>query len=111
MPRRWAIDTFGIVPIKSVMTRFTLCLLLFVFWSVPAWSQDTQPDASAGSAEKTTDAKNETEEQETVVEAPYDEKFLRLAEVLGAIHRLRNLCGAEEGNKWRDQMNGPQTTH
>ena len=106
MLRRWAIDTIGIVPIKSAMTRFALCLLLFVFWSVPAWSQDTQPNASAGSTENTTDTKNEAEEQETetLVEAPYDDKFLRLAEVLGAIHRLRNLCGAEEGNKWRDQM-------
>ena len=34
---------------------------------------------------------------------PYDEKLLRLAEVLGSIHYLRNLCG-EESNRWRDQM-------
>ncbi|QKV18456.1 TIGR02301 family protein [Oricola thermophila] len=35
---------------------------------------------------------------------PYDEKLMRLAEVLGSIHYLRNLCG-EESNQWRDQMN------
>lgn len=34
---------------------------------------------------------------------PYDDKLLRLAEVLGSIHYLRNLCG-EESNQWRDQM-------
>ena len=36
--------------------------------------------------------------------APYDDKLLRLSEVLGSIHYLRNLCGANEGNKWRDFM-------
>jgi uncharacterized protein (TIGR02301 family) len=34
---------------------------------------------------------------------PYDAKLLRLAEVLGSIHYLRNICG-EESNQWRDQM-------
>lgn len=36
--------------------------------------------------------------------APYDNKLLRLAEVLGSIHYLRNLCDAGEGNKWREVM-------
>jgi uncharacterized protein (TIGR02301 family) len=35
---------------------------------------------------------------------PYDAKLLRLAEILGAIHYLRELCGAQEGQLWRDQM-------
>lgn len=35
---------------------------------------------------------------------PYDEKLLRLSEILGAIHYLRALCGAQEGQVWRDQM-------
>ena len=36
---------------------------------------------------------------------PYDAKLVRLAEVLGSIHYLRNLCG-EVSNQWRDQMEG-----
>ncbi|MDD9910938.1 MAG: TIGR02301 family protein [Ahrensia sp.] len=36
--------------------------------------------------------------------APYDDKLLRLAEVLGSIHYLRNLCQSGEGNKWREIM-------
>ena len=36
---------------------------------------------------------------------PYDNKLLRLSEILGAIHYLRELCGAREGQVWRDQMN------
>lgn len=35
---------------------------------------------------------------------PYDSKLLRLAELLGAIHYLRELCGANEGQFWRDTM-------
>lgn len=35
---------------------------------------------------------------------PYDDKLFRLAEILGAIHYLRELCQAEEGQIWRDQM-------
>ena len=37
---------------------------------------------------------------------PYDEKLLRLSEILGAMHFLRELCGADEGQLWRQQMAG-----
>jgi uncharacterized protein (TIGR02301 family) len=37
------------------------------------------------------------------VEAPFDAGLLRLAEVLGSLHFLRNLCG-EKGNQWREEM-------
>jgi uncharacterized protein (TIGR02301 family) len=36
-------------------------------------------------------------------EPPYEEKLMRLAEVLGSLHFLRNLCG-EDGDQWRRQM-------
>ena len=35
---------------------------------------------------------------------PYDIKLLRLAEILGAVHYLRELCGANEGQTWRNRM-------
>ena len=35
--------------------------------------------------------------------APYDEKMGRLAEVLGSIHYLMNLC-TEPSNRWRGEM-------
>ena len=38
------------------------------------------------------------------VAAPFDGSLQRLAEILGALHYLRNLCGAEEGQKWRNEM-------
>jgi len=36
--------------------------------------------------------------------APFDNDLQRLAEILGALHYLRAVCGANEGQKWRDQM-------
>jgi uncharacterized protein (TIGR02301 family) len=35
---------------------------------------------------------------------PYDDKLLRLSEILGAVHYLRELCGANDGQLWRDRM-------
>ena len=34
---------------------------------------------------------------------PYDDRLNRLAEVLGSIHYLHNLC-AEPDNRWREEM-------
>lgn len=36
-------------------------------------------------------------------EAPFEPGLMRLAEVLGSLHFLRNLCG-EKGDKWRGEM-------
>lgn len=35
---------------------------------------------------------------------PYDDKLLRLCEILGAVHYLRELCGANDGQLWRERM-------
>ena len=35
---------------------------------------------------------------------PYLEQLLRLSEILGALHHLRPLCGAAEGQLWRQKM-------
>jgi len=37
------------------------------------------------------------------VEAAYEQNLLRLAEILGSLHYLRNLCG-ENGDAWRQEM-------
>jgi uncharacterized protein (TIGR02301 family) len=36
--------------------------------------------------------------------APFDGGLERLAEILGGLHYLRGICGANEGNKWRTEM-------
>jgi uncharacterized protein (TIGR02301 family) len=38
------------------------------------------------------------------VAAPFDAGLARLAEILGSLHYLRGVCGANEGNKWRTEM-------
>lgn len=35
---------------------------------------------------------------------PYEPQLLRLAEVLGALSYLRDLCGDKDGDKWRENM-------
>jgi uncharacterized protein (TIGR02301 family) len=37
------------------------------------------------------------------VEAPYEAGLMRIAEVMGSLHFLRNLCG-DKGDKWRRTM-------
>jgi uncharacterized protein (TIGR02301 family) len=39
-----------------------------------------------------------------VAAAPFDGSLQRLAEILGALHYLRGICGANEGQKWRNEM-------
>ncbi len=36
-------------------------------------------------------------------DAPFEPQLLRLAEILGSLHFLRNLCG-EDGDEWRGRM-------
>ncbi|KRB31961.1 MULTISPECIES: TIGR02301 family protein [Mesorhizobium] len=36
-------------------------------------------------------------------ESPFEPGLMRLAEVLGSLHFLRNLCG-EKGDQWRGEM-------
>ncbi len=36
--------------------------------------------------------------------APFDGDLQRLAEILGALHYLRGICGSNEGAKWRYEM-------
>jgi uncharacterized protein (TIGR02301 family) len=38
--------------------------------------------------------------------APFDNDLQRLAEILGALHYLRAVCGANDGQKWRNEMQG-----
>lgn len=35
---------------------------------------------------------------------PYEVELVRLSEILGAVYFLRDLCGAEDGPRWRRQM-------
>ncbi|WP_337266466.1 TIGR02301 family protein [Oryzifoliimicrobium ureilyticus] len=50
------------------------------------------------------DKKNQVEPQlpQQPQAAPYDEKLLRLSEVMGSVHYLRTLCKANDKQDWRN---------
>jgi len=69
------------VPIlRRVLIAVSLSLALA---SAPAWAQAHVPNPAA---------------------TAFDFSLQRLSEILGALHYLRNMCGANEGQKWRDEM-------
>jgi uncharacterized protein (TIGR02301 family) len=82
------------------------------FWS--PWFQEQQgqakkPKARAPKPKAPTDdlppiVPKESSAPPPPDDRPYDPKLLRLAEILGAVHYLRELCGAQEGQLWRNQM-------
>lgn len=60
-------------------------------------------------AQNTVAQTQETNSQETaprirVLPPAYNIQMMRLSEILGSLHYLRELCGAEEGQQWREQM-------
>jgi uncharacterized protein (TIGR02301 family) len=65
-----------------------------------AFAQDEVPEAEA----------EEEQAEETAAPPPeplppvYDQKLLRLAEILGSLSFLRDLCGAGDGEAWRQEM-------
>ncbi len=38
-------------------------------------------------------------------ERSYDARLMRLSEILGAVHYLRELCDGKDGQRWRDAVN------
>ena len=57
---------------------FRLLLIVACLGLAPAWAQDAA--------------------------APFDADLQRFAEILGSLHYLRAICGANEGQKWRNEM-------
>jgi uncharacterized protein (TIGR02301 family) len=67
--------------------------------------------ASGAAAQTRTlpDAPAEATESESVPEPlppVYEDRLLRLSEILGGLHFLRQLCGFEDGAVWRAEMDG-----
>lgn len=61
-----------------MMSRFLLVLLMAVTLAAPARAVDSG--------------------------AAFEAELERLSEILGALHYLRELCGAKDGQKWRNEM-------
>jgi uncharacterized protein (TIGR02301 family) len=52
--------------------------------------------------------KDAAKEPPKIPETPpvYEGEMSRLAEILGALHYLRPLCGTKDGSRWRNEMSG-----
>ena len=72
--------------IKAAATRFALAVLLAT--GAVALGPGTLQQAQAAPGDP-----------------PYDGQYMRLAAILGGLHHLRPLCGANEPQVWRDKMN------
>lgn len=53
-------------------------------------------------------AKDAAKEAPKIPETPpvYEGEMSKLAEILGALHYLRPLCGTKDGSRWRNEMSG-----
>ena len=88
--------------------RISTALVLLVASAAPAaFAQDDAPAAGAAPKEKPAAAAPADQPPPQATEPPapiYDEKLLRLSEILGSLSFLRDLCGASDGPTWRDEM-------
>ena len=90
-------------PHNRAMNRFgqiSAALALVVALAGPTMAQDDVPDASAAEAPATDQPAASTEPPAPI----YDEKLLRLSEILGSLAFLRDLCGDPDGAAWRNEM-------
>ena len=77
------------------MRPFAILALLSILLTGPAIAFAQSED----------DGENAPEEPQVKVLPPaYESQMMRLSEILGALHYLRELCGANEGQLWRDEM-------
>ena len=74
---------------KRLLALILICLSL----AAPVRAQEGAPGGASGGTPGGAAAA-----------APFDGDLQRLAEILGALHYLRGVCGSNEGAKWRNQM-------
>lgn len=73
--------------------------VIAALWVVAALSS-TPSFAQSGNAE----SEEASAPAVKVLPPAYDAQMMRLSEILGALHYLRELCGAKEEQQWREQM-------
>lgn len=107
-PVRWrfALDA-GAGPAHETLMIRTALLALFLSLNLlaPAGAQPAKPTTTSPSTASPAAAPHAGAPAEGAV-PPYEADLLRLSEILGALHYIRPLCGANEGTRWRDEMQG-----
>ena len=80
-----------------MLRKLLSCTLIFVALAGSAAAQAPSGAKTTGPVEP--DAPAEAEKP-----VPYDDGLLRLSEILGAVHYLRNLCKHDSEPQWREAM-------
>lgn len=75
---------------KNLRPAIVVLALMQPVLTGAAWAQGSKQGAKEDSA--------------PAASAPYDGDLQRLAEILGSLQYLRTVCGAKEGDKWRNEM-------
>lgn len=87
----------GVPVVRTVSLASAVIAMAFIALLFTAPGQALAQSAGKSNQEN-------TDQKGTTLPPAYTSQMLRLAEILGAVHYLRNLCGADEGMLWRDQM-------
>jgi len=85
----------------SIVVSLLLCLGVGGASAQP-WLPPAPPRAPAPALPKQPPAAQPQPPPQSIP-APYDRDLQRLSEILGSLHFLRGICGANEGQKWRDE--------
>ena len=78
--------------------RFTLILTMMVSTALVAGTQSAWAQAADGLTG------DESVATTPDLPPPYEARLLRLAEILGSVQYLRNLCNSEGETSWRESM-------
>lgn len=78
--------------------------LAALFAASGAWAAETPPTKAAPAQAAPAPAAPTPPPQPIERPPPYEPQLLRLAEMMGALAYLRDLCGAGDGVKFRDKM-------
>ena len=72
--------------------------------SSPSSGRSAGGAAGAATARPPGDGEEAKPSTPASVPPPYEGDLMRIAEIMGALHYLRPLCGAPEGQRWRNEM-------
>jgi uncharacterized protein (TIGR02301 family) len=70
----------------------------------PSANESSVPSGPAGATPPGASAVRAAPSAANTTPPPYEKDLRRIAEILGALHYLRPLCGADDGAAWRDKM-------
>lgn len=80
-------------PVRLLLAQLVLTVVLALAAGAPARAQTVPPAAQP-----------QVPTQPQPQRVPYEHEISQLAEILGALHYLRPLCGANEPAQWRNEM-------